>query len=82
MSVLRHNAEPMTLSDLKQFLDKIVTLRMTDGEIAKVRVCVVDEEYDDLIVDVLETSSPARYRDRSAAYTVAASDIVSAELAQ
>jgi hypothetical protein len=63
MSVLRHNAELMTLSDLKRFLDKTVTLRMTDGEIAKVRVRVVGEEYDDLIVDVLETSSPARYRD-------------------
>jgi hypothetical protein len=79
---LRHNAEAMTLSDLKQFLDKTVTLRMTDGEIAKVRVRVVDEEYDDLIADVLETSSPARYRDRLAAYTFAASDIESAELAQ
>jgi len=67
---------------LKQFLDKTVTLRMTDGEIAKVRVRVVDEEYDDLIVDVLETSSPARYRDRSAAYTFAAADIESAEPAQ
>ena len=43
MSVLRHNAERMTLSDLKQFLDKTVTLRMTDGEIPKVRVLVVDE---------------------------------------
>ena len=82
MSVLRHNAELMTLSDLKQFLDKTVTLRMTDGEIAKVRVRVVDEEYDDLIVDILETSSPARYWDRSAAYTFAASDIESAEPAQ
>lgn len=55
----------MTLSDLKQFLDKAVTLHMTNGETAKVRVRVVDEEYDDLIVDVLETSTPERYRDRS-----------------
>jgi hypothetical protein len=72
----------MTLSDLKQFLDKTVMLRMTDGETAKVKVRVVDEEYDDLIVDVLETSAPQRYRDLSAAYTFAASDIESAELAQ
>jgi hypothetical protein len=46
-----------------------------------VRVLFVDEEYDDLVVDILETSSPASYRDRLAAYTFAASDIVSAELA-
>ena len=44
MSVLRRNAERMTFSDLKQFLDKTVTLRMTEGEIAKVRVLVVDEK--------------------------------------
>jgi small nuclear ribonucleoprotein (snRNP)-like protein len=72
----------MTLSDLKQFLDKTITLRVTNGETAKVRVRVVDEEYDDLIVDVLETSTPERYRDRLAAYTFAASDIESAEIAQ
>jgi hypothetical protein len=74
--------DPMTLNDLKPFLDKTVTLRMTDGEIAKVRVRMVDEEYDDLIVDVLETSSPERYRNHLAAYTFAATDIASAELAQ
>ena len=72
----------MTLNDLKPFLDKTVTLRMTDGEIAKVKVRMVDEEYDDLIVDVLETSSPERYRNHLAAYTFAATDIASAELAQ
>jgi hypothetical protein len=74
--------DPMTLNDLKPFLDKTVTLRMTDGEIAKVKVRMVDEEYDDLIVDVLETSSPERYRNHLAAYTFAATDIASAELAQ
>lgn len=72
----------MTLDDLKQFLDKTVVLRMNDGERATVKVRLVDEEYADLIVDVLETSTPERYRDRSAAYTVAASDIASAELAK
>ncbi len=70
----------MMLNDLKPFLDKTVTLRMTDGEIAKVRLRMVDEEYDDLIVDVLETSSPERYRNHLAAYTFAAADIASAEL--
>jgi hypothetical protein len=71
----------MTLSDLRPFLDKTVTLCMIDGEIAKVTVCMVDEEYDDLIVEILETSCPERYRDDSA-YTFAAADIASAELAK
>jgi hypothetical protein len=35
---LLHNAGPMTLDELKPFLDKTVTLCMTNGEIAKVRV--------------------------------------------
>jgi small nuclear ribonucleoprotein (snRNP)-like protein len=72
----------MTLSDLKQFLDKTVTLRMTNGETVKVRVRAIDEEYDNLIVDVLETSTPEHPLDRSAAYITAASHIESAELTQ
>jgi hypothetical protein len=72
----------MTPDDLKPFLDKTVKLCMTDGEIAKVRVRMVDEEYGDLIVDVVETSFPEKYRDLSAAYTFGAADIASAELAQ
>jgi hypothetical protein len=71
----------MTLDELRRFLDRTVVLRMTDGERATVRVRFVDEEYADLVVDVLETSSPDRYGDRSTAYTFAASDIASAELA-
>lgn len=69
----------MTISELKQFLDKTITLHMNNGEVTKVKVHFVDEEYNDLIVDVLETSSPERYRDRAAAYIFPASDIASAE---
>jgi hypothetical protein len=72
----------VTVNDLKQFLDKTVTLRMTDGEIAKVRVDFIDAEYEDIIADVLETSRPERYGDRFAAFTFAAADIVSAELSE
>lgn len=71
----------MTLSDLKQFLDKTITVRMTNGETATVRVRGIDEEYDNLIVIVLETSPPERHRGRLAAYVIAASHIESAELA-
>lgn len=51
---------------------------MTDGEIAKVRVRLANEEYDDIIVDVLESSRSQPY-DPASAYTFAAADIVSAE---
>jgi hypothetical protein len=55
---------------------------MTNGETVKVRVRAIDEEYDNLIVDVLETSTPEHPLDRSAAYITAASHIESAELTQ
>ena len=72
----------LELMDLRQFLDKTVVLHMTDGENAKVRVDFLDQEYEDIIVKVLETSHPEHYRDNSAAYTVAAADIASAKLAE
>ncbi|MFZ0953182.1 MAG: hypothetical protein WAN17_13005 [Candidatus Sulfotelmatobacter sp.] len=70
----------MRINDLKQFVDKTVTLRMTDGETAKVKVDFVDEEYDDIIAAVVETSRPEHYRAPCAVYTFAARDILSAEL--
>ncbi len=71
----------MKIAELKQFLDKRVILRMSDGEVATVRVDFVDEEYEDIIADVLETTRPEHYRVPDAAYTFAAADIVSAEVA-
>ena len=70
----------MKLVDLKEFVDKTVTLRMTDGEVAKAFVCFADEEYDDIIVDVLESTRSEPYNP-SSSYTFAAADIVSAEVA-
>ena len=72
----------MELMDLRQFLDKTVVLHTTEGKTAKVRVDFVDEEYEDIIVAVLETSHPEHYRDNSAAYAFAAADIASARLAE
>jgi hypothetical protein len=69
----------MRISDLKEFADKTVTLRMTDGEVAKVFVRFADEEYEDIIVDVLESTRFQPYNPASA-YTFAATDIISAEV--
>ena len=71
----------MKISELKELVDRTVTLRLTDGEFAKVFVCFADEEYNDIIVDILETTRPERYRDPSASYTIDASDIISVEAA-
>jgi hypothetical protein len=69
----------MRISDLKEYLDKTVILRMTDGEVAKVRVRFADEEYDDIIVDVLESTRSQPYSSASA-YTFAAAEIISADV--
>ncbi|HEY2115024.1 MAG TPA: hypothetical protein VGJ51_08025 [Candidatus Angelobacter sp.] len=68
----------MKISYLKQFVDQTITLRMTDGELAKVRVHSISEEDDDIIVDVLESTRSQPYP--ACAYTFAAADILSAEI--
>jgi hypothetical protein len=72
----------MRISDLKQFVERTVTLRLTNGETAKVKVDVIDEESEDVIAAVLETSDPERYRGPCAMHTFAAADIVSAEVSE
>jgi hypothetical protein len=72
----------MLLRDLKQFQDKKVRLQLSNGEVAVVKVALVDDEHNDVVADVLRTSEPTRYKNTSAAYTFAASDIVAAELVE
>jgi small nuclear ribonucleoprotein (snRNP)-like protein len=71
----------MTIHELKKFEDKIVILHLTDGERlrAKLSWVNVSSEYDDVIVDVIETSQPERYKDPEAAYTIPCGMIQSVE---
>ncbi len=68
----------MRISDLKEYLDKTITLRMTDGEIVTARVDFIDEEHQDIIVEVLESTRSQPYNP-ACAYAIAAADIMSAE---
>ena len=72
----------MKITDLKQFLDKTVTLRLTNGETAKVKVDFLDEDSGDLVGAVLETSNPDDYRSACAMHTFPAAEITSAEMAE
>jgi hypothetical protein len=72
----------MRINELKQFVDTTATLRMRDGETAKVKVNFVDEEYENIVALVVETSCPEHHRAPCAVYSFAAEDIVSAELSQ
>jgi hypothetical protein len=69
----------MRINDLKLFVDTTVTLRMKDGEIAKVKINFVDEESGDIIAVLEETSCPEHRRAPCSAHTFAAEDIISAE---
>ncbi len=72
----------MRIHDLKQFVEKTVTLRLMNGETAKVKVDFVDEESGDIVAAVLEASDPEHYRGACAMHTFAAPEIVSAELSE
>jgi hypothetical protein len=68
----------MTIAELKQFQDKTVVLRLTDGEVSTVKVRFVDFEYEDIIVDVLETNRPDTYKDMAtSAYAIRAEHVAS-----
>lgn len=71
----------MRTSEFKQFLDRTVTLRMTDGEVTKVKINFLDDENEEIIGALVETSRPERYRQPCALHTFAAADIVSAAVA-
>jgi hypothetical protein len=72
----------MRVDDLKQFVDKTVIIRTHDGETAKIKVNFIDEEDEDVIAAVMESSCAEHYRSACAIYTFAAADIASVELSE
>lgn len=72
----------MSGSSLKKLVDRTVTLRMRNGEIAKVQVNLVDEDNENIIVLIVETSCPEHHRAPCALHTFFAEDIISAEPSQ
>lgn len=57
-----------------------MTLHLADGEVLSVEIYFVDVEYEDIIVDVLETSKPENYKGpKNSAYTIKATDVISVE---
>ena len=70
----------VTILELKPFQDQVVVLRLKDGETLRAKVHFVDQEYEDIIVDVIETNQPEHYKDPNSAYTVQAAEILTVEL--
>jgi hypothetical protein len=71
----------MTVAELLPYLDKTVTLKFHDGEVATVKIQFVDAEYGDInIVDIIHTNDAVQYKGQSdSAYPIRASDIVSVD---
>ena len=69
----------ITISELRPYEDKTVRLRLLDGEVSTVKVNFIDPEYEDLIVDVIDTNRPNTYKDLNSAYTIAISEIAAVE---
>ena len=70
----------MRAGEFTKFVDRTLTIRMANGETAKVKVNFVDEEAGEIVAAVVEASDPEHYRSACALHTFAAADIVSAEL--
>jgi hypothetical protein len=67
----------MKITELKPYEGKTVILHMHDGETATVKIALVDAEYEDIIVDIIQTNRPEVYQkpiDRSA-FAVRLSDL-------
>ena len=48
----------MTIAELRPYQDKTVILHLHDGETATAKIAFVDDEYEDIIVDIIDTDRP------------------------
>lgn len=79
VSYCKRRSGSVTISELKPFEDCIICLQLKDGETLRAKVAFVDTEYEDIIVDVLETNQPEHYKDPNAYYVVPASEILTVQ---
>jgi hypothetical protein len=69
----------VTITELREFQDATVVLQLNDGEVLRAKIAFADIEYEDIILDILETNKPEHYKDPNSAYTVKASDVASVQ---
>jgi hypothetical protein len=70
----------MTIEELRPYQDKTATLRLYNGEIATVKIVLVDAEYDDIVVEIIQTNRPQQYKGPAGStYTIQAVDIASVD---
>ena len=70
----------MTIAEFRPYHDKTVILTFHDGEIATVKIALVDADHEEIIVDIVHTSRPEQYKGpTNSAYTLRAADIASVD---
>jgi hypothetical protein len=70
----------MTFLEAKPYQDKVVVLNLTDGEITKAKILFADAEYEDVVVDIISTNRPERYRrDTKSTFAIRVADLISIE---
>jgi hypothetical protein len=67
----------MTITEMRPFQDRTVTLALRDGEITTCEIVFVDVEHEDIIVDIIHTNRPDNYRREDSSYAIAVSDVAS-----
>lgn len=73
----------MIFSTMKSFQDRLVLLKCADGEAIKAKVLFVDEEYQDVILNVVSTDKPGKWPSGNpssdSVYAIPLSEIVTVE---
>ena len=67
----------MKITEVKPYEDRTVILHLRDGEIATAKIAFVDAEYEDSIVDIVQTNRPDAYQKPigSSSFAVRLSDL-------
>ncbi|HEY1984315.1 MAG TPA: hypothetical protein VGG85_02845 [Terracidiphilus sp.] len=66
----------MTCLELRAFDNKTVNISFSDGEVVTARLTCLDDSCDEVLVDILITNLPGRYREpHLCSYSVAATEI-------
>jgi hypothetical protein len=68
----------VTFQEVRAYQDKIVILYLSDGEVTNAKIQFADAEHEDIVVDIISTNRPDRYRtETKSAFAIRAADLIS-----
>jgi hypothetical protein len=66
----------VNVSEVKAYQHREVILRLDDGDVIRAKLAHVDEEYQDVVVEVVESTQPEHYQTPGALYAIALGKIL------